>query len=675
MTNQLLKHTNITYTPGSPGISARPGQPYVPGYTAYTNQTVCGYVTTGGTWQWIKDDEGVWQYVLVPTGGSVAYSEYKCSVQKVPTYYPPQPYIAPIAGVAPTAATVSYDYNLGWNSGARSQGFFAGDGYTSFKVSPSLVGAVAGLNYTDPDADYINIDYAFYLSGRIARIMESGAEKMYIGPYAEADVFKIDRRKGVVRYYINDVLQYTSATTSTGITFLDVSMYSGGDYLDSPAIAAYAYTGNGQTTGTAPDGKPYVLSPDAMNFQPMAMSAGAAAHGHANLVMQPMTMKSSPAVAVFRGAALAFEPMAMAGGSFVAGAVGSFITRADMTFAPMTISSNPYQGGTLRLLPLVAEGSNYVYGEAIMSFAPLSLDSRPAAMVPAYALASLPMVGLTMSASCLTGEIGGVEQTMQPMTMLAGREGYAEARMSFAAPAMYAGAFEGNTLASMRELVISRTPISFYGFVEVHLMSHITASDEYLTLVLKDAAISESAGVDDTMSYSAIMQALMAINIQAFAGVPALSQDGAVWVVNDATNATTSYEGYNFNSFAKYQGRYLGARSDGVYLLGGDTDAGEPIRASISLGRQDFGTTALKAVANCYVGVSSSGDVYLKVLANDTSYLYKTARSDDYLRTQRVAVGRGLRATHMTFELYNEAGADFELASVEFEAAVLSRRI
>lgn len=671
MSNRLTKNTNITYTPGSPGIAASPGTPYVRARTVYVDQQVCGYVPTGSsgsrtaTTTYIQDNNGNWQ-TITQTQGGVASMEYRCSTQRVPVYYPAQPSTPPTAGVPATAETFTYDFNLGWNAGARSQGFFPGDGYAAFDVSPSLVAVVAGLNYTDPDADYVNIDYAFYLSGGVARIMEMGEEKAYAGPYASTARFKIDRRRGVVRYYIGDALVYTSSTPSFGTAFLDVSMYSGGDYLISPAIAPYSYVERGS--------EPYETD-GALNLRPMAMSAGAAGRGYARLVMRPITLASSLAAPVGASAAMRFEPAEITGGTFVSGTTANPTTRADVALRALTLSSNPFQGGTLNLLPMTSYGANYVSGSASVAFSALTLDSRPRGMVPAYALASLPMAGLSVSGTCLTGEIGGGAQIMSPLNARGGRAGYGDARMTSQALTMYGSANEGNTAASMRELVVSRAPITFFGFVEVRLFSSATASDELLTLVIKDAAVAESASVAGTMTYSAIMQALMRVNVQVFAGVPISALDGETWVVNDATGASTTYEGYSFNSFAKYQGKYLAAKADGVYLLGGDTDAGDPIRASISLGKQDFGTTAMKTVSNCYVGVSSAGDVFLKIIANGTEHLYKTVRCDDYTRTQRIATGRGLRASYMTFELFNEAGAAFELASVEFEAAVLSRRI
>lgn len=165
------------------------------------------------------------------------------------------------------------------------------------------------------------------------------------------------------------------------------------------------------------------------------------------------------------------------------------------------------------------------------------------------------------------------------------------------------------------------------------------------------------------------------ISQAAGAAVEAQPLPDEVWVLNTATSASTRYEGFDFSSFAKIDGRYYGCRSDGVYELDGDTDSDAPIQAMVSFGKQDFGTSALKRVSNIYVGTSSGGKLFVKVLVEGEEYLYQARDGAEELQVQRFDLGRGLRANYLEFELYNADGDDFELASVEFAAVPLSRRI
>ena len=95
----------------------------------------------------------------------------------------------------------------------------------------------------------------------------------------------------------------------------------------------------------------------------------------------------------------------------------------------------------------------------------------------------------------------------------------------------------------------------------------------------------------------------------------------------------------------------------------------------MSFGKQDFDTSKLKRVDYCYLGMAASGKLYLKVIAEGKDYLYACRDASLHLQTQRVDIGRGLRVNYFEFELYNTDGDDFELASVEFGAVELSRRI
>lgn len=150
---------------------------------------------------------------------------------------------------------------------------------------------------------------------------------------------------------------------------------------------------------------------------------------------------------------------------------------------------------------------------------------------------------------------------------------------------------------------------------------------------------------------------------------------GEVWVVNLDSNGSTTYTNYPFNSYAKIGGRYYGASDDGVHLLEGDTDDGDPIAANVSLGKRDFDSSAKKTVSHCYVGMSGQGNLFVKVIAEGKEYLYKTRSYSPEMQQQRVMFGKGLRANYVTLELYNEGGADFEVDTIEFVVADLSRKI
>jgi hypothetical protein len=116
----------------------------------------------------------------------------------------------------------------GWNSGARTIDSFSGNGAFQFKVGKS-VGVICGLNDQDSSARYEEIDHAFFIESGRYKIIEKGSIRKTSASYTAGSIFKITRINGVVRYFIENALVYTSFTKSYGTVFGDCSLYA---YLD-----------------------------------------------------------------------------------------------------------------------------------------------------------------------------------------------------------------------------------------------------------------------------------------------------------------------------------------------------------------------------------------------------------------------------------------------------------
>lgn len=189
---------------------------------------------------------------------------------------------------------------------------------------------------------------------------------------------------------------------------------------------------------------------------------------------------------------------------------------------------------------------------------------------------------------------------------------------------------------------------------------------------LLDAALQESLRATDGWATQALAQAIMEILVSAggAAPVPSVSYSH-VW--NQTTGAASRYS-VGFNSYARIGGRYFGANGRGVCLLAGDSDAGQPIDAAVGLGTPDLGTPQLKAISECYAGMSGSGHLYLKVSAGGREYVYRTRAFSPQMMQQRIDLGRGLRANVIRLEIVNQDGTDFELDSVQFRVIELSGR-
>lgn len=163
------------------------------------------------------------------------------------------------------------------------------------------------------------------------------------------------------------------------------------------------------------------------------------------------------------------------------------------------------------------------------------------------------------------------------------------------------------------------------------------------------------------------------------ATVPLWTTGGDAWVTNWDTSAASKYENYDFNSFIRVGQRYYGVRADGLYLLGGSTDNGSDIRASVSVGLQRFGSDGIKRLISAYADAASSDKLQLKVSYSTArgpqEYIYAAERANDFQRMQRFSVGRGIKANYMTFEVFNVAGCDFDLNSITVLTSDMVRRI
>ena len=682
MINQLIKSKRATFTPGSPYVPAYAGQPYLPARTVNEYQQVCGYematVTPPGTHmgfvQTTNPNEAPtygsnMTYTLLdnvtnkPVSGMVKTEwTYVCKPKLVAVNYPPQDYIPPRPAVDATAPRTDIDFNLGWNSGARSIDSFEGDCRIKFKAFSSSVGVVAGLSGSNPDAGYASIQYAWYMSNGVARIIEGGITKKYVGAFLYSDNFTVERIRGGVRYLHNDVPVYTSLTPSTGVLFMDVSMYAGDDSIYDPT---FLMCGSSETS----------LEPLASAGQGTAYAMGSGAYAS----MEALTSVGGiSATMVGQGAHALLRPMtASARGRQTLHRAVSLVS-----MRPMTVRSYPAARSNAQMLPVIGLGSNKRYGGASVALEPITTFANAGMLTPSYAISHAAMLYVTGGATGLTGTIGGSDGVMATLDGLASGDdsletlkSYGQSVVTMAPMLTYASAYEGNNNATLWTLFGGFATVAPYAELLVVMNERMEVATVLAVSVLADAALPTELQVTDTYEIQALLNAAMRTTVLAGFGVPVFDQASQVWALNTTTQASSMYEGYDFNSFGLLGGHYYGCKGDGLYRLEGADDAGTPIRASINFGLKDFGKSELKGITNAYIGVASDGAMVLKVSANGDDYFYSARANDTHRKTQRFDVGKGLRANYFELELLNTDGCDFDLSSIEFAAVTLSRRI
>jgi len=117
-----------------------------------------------------------------------------------------------------------------WDAGGFSTNHLnAGqDGWIEYKANSVTTGRMIGFSDQDVNVNYNTIDYALYTSSVNAAltVYENGSSKGTFGKYTAGDVFVVERRNGVVYYKKNNQVFYTSTIPSTGVIYVDCSLYN-----------------------------------------------------------------------------------------------------------------------------------------------------------------------------------------------------------------------------------------------------------------------------------------------------------------------------------------------------------------------------------------------------------------------------------------------------------------
>ena len=321
------------------------------------------------------------------------------------------------------------------------------------------------------------------------------------------------------------------------------------------------------------------------------------------------------------------------------------------------------------------------YGSAELSLAPLRMGGGMAGADPdvTYSVLMPSLARLAMTATMppvMTGTLA-----LPALFMLATSEvSYSELAAPLPGLRMLAYAGQDTPLVYALEAVGCHVPLRPVAYLSQAFVERLQARSPATVQAIMGAQACERISIGDLWSALQTFVADALEQIGAMERVRLVAHDdlgalgGEAWVVNAATRASTRYDRYGFNSFAAWGGRHYGARADGIYVLQGSDDAGRPIASGVALGRHDLGTQALKGIDAVYVGVSSTGALFLKVGDGRSHYTYRARRHDPRMQVQRFDVGRGLRASYFTFELSSDADA-FELDSVRFHVLAGQRRI
>ncbi len=737
MANDLQKRTAISYEPEIKAQAAVPYRPARAAWTEVKTTRVCEIVTkqtggdSGGLVKVITYKDGkltvTWEYAEAVPPTLVKTRE--CRDVTTTVFHPAQPEQRAREAIAYRPAGVVENFHLGWNAGARSIDVLQASGF--FEFSLSGVGAAAGFSQ-DPSGDlWTDIEHGFYATRRTLKIVEQGVEKFAAGSFEPTDVLRIERIGSRVQYRKNGALLYTSTQPSTRPVYLDASLYSGGDRVSSPKLETLnASNGRIVAAMRPPQGmlsdRPYAVFRAEMSAPTGELSAlRTRFHG----AMRPATaLWADRPYARFRA------EMRAPSGRLATGLPPPAYALFSAQMYPPVGTMNMLSGGLLSIntimVPLDTLWADRPYAAFHAEMAPAigqwvdsGFTQRPVARLPRAGLflatgvhveltgprAQMQMeahdvssrVELVMPAASLqlqTGAHAALSSPAARMTLEADVAAIARFELASPAASMHLEAVV-DTLAqitmqapAIRAEIVTGGLISMQGPVptvhaeattEVLAEISMVAPAARLILEAQGEATAEFVLCAPAMHANGWVQAVLFMplaraRLEATVVVPVSYEAYAINLrtqVETGGNEVTRYTAFPFTRIVRWRGRYVAMAADGLYFLGGDTDAGQPIAWHLHTGTTDFGSAQRKAWISCYVGGRMPPCSRFTVAVGEKCqerYPYDTPRGAT-AQNYRQKFGRGMDARYYALELSGRGALTID--DLEAEVVNKTRRI
>ena len=533
----------------------------------------------------------------------------------------------------------------GWTAFANSvESIF--EGYAEFKVEDNVHGAVVGLATKPAPAEgYSHIQYGLMFTGGRVKSLPDGYD---YGPYTRDDVFRIT---------------FSARPLGEAFTPVDVSPLpiptvppDWGDYvaaLSSPPVGGLIFTRGGAT-----------LFSKSVNYTPgEEFRLAASLYGPQDAVYDPVL------VATARSGTSSAE---LPGLSVLSGTTNTSTSTA--VIEGISVSSGMLSKSAAELGGLAVFSSDRPLAQSAARLPGLKASSYNSLSVTPNNESFAILTGISASSTGITGGTGSGTATLEGMLALSADRPYAGGMAvldgmgatSFTYPGGMGviipeiGLFDG-----IQSQAIYKAGLPFGLGLDITMSTSIAAIER----------ISVDLGLDVPVTLSTIEMAEISPVFWFDAPLECPGAFMDAWAVNLDNGASTEYRSYPFETVANIGGRYFGAAFEGLYELAGDTDAGAPIEAKFDIGRKDFGNDQLKRVDQVYLGITSEGQMFVKVSAEGASYTYPMREFGEHIQTQRVTVGKGMRANYFGFEIGNTAGCDFEITSLNMMVAESARRI
>jgi alpha-tubulin suppressor-like RCC1 family protein len=238
-------------------------------------------------------------------------------------------------GVSASNGTLTKTAGTAWgNGGAASANMIpAGDGYVEFVAGQNTTSRLAGLGVGDSGQSQADVDFGIHLrADGIVTVLESGTSRGDFGGYVGSDLFRVAVSGGVVRYFKNEALFYTSAVTPAYPLRLDTAFETTGSLIQDVRLERVGWTGD---VGVSTIGGSLVKS-GAAGWNAYAATEDTLASGDGFLEFTAIETNTTRALGLESGTSVALADLDFAIALTAAGAVEVWESGAQRSIGSVT---------------------------------------------------------------------------------------------------------------------------------------------------------------------------------------------------------------------------------------------------------------------------------------------------------------------------------------------------
>jgi hypothetical protein len=171
---------------------------------------------------------------------------------------------------------------------------------------------------------------------------------------------------------------------------------------------------------------------------------------------------------------------------------------------------------------------------------------------------------------------------------------------------------------SIAESLVSTDSLTELGSFGLAISDAFTIADAITRNYLIRDTIADTFALADSQDIHSHLYSTLADSLDLSILITLTGDTYECWVLNTPKFHPSVYSGFNFNSYATFNGRAYGANSTGIYELTGTTDSGTAIKTGVVLPKSLLGIPTAKRLLKAKLGVTGTTPVLILEVENGT---------------------------------------------------------